>query len=62
MGNYDVAAYVWPAYTGRETRTRMFWPEGMGEWQTVKNAAPKYQGHTWPRGLFGGMWMKRIRM
>lgn len=49
MGNYDVAAYVWPAYTGRETRTRMFWPEGMGEWQTVKNAVPKYQGHTWPR-------------
>lgn len=54
MGNYDVAAYVWPAYTGRETRTRMFWPEGMGEWQTVKNAAPKYQGHTWPRRARSG--------
>ncbi len=46
---YDVAAYVWPAYTGDEPRTRMFWPEGMGEWQSVRNAVKKYPGHTWPR-------------
>ena len=38
---YDVAAYIWPAYTGDEPRTRMFWPEGMGEWQSVKNSKPK---------------------
>lgn len=44
MGNYDVAAYVWPAYTGREKRSLMFWPEGMGEWQSVKNAAAKFPG------------------
>ena len=35
---WDVAAYVWPSYTGDEPRTRGFWPEGNGEWQTVKNA------------------------
>ena len=29
---YDVAAYIWPAYTGDEPRTRMFWSEGIGEW------------------------------
>lgn len=46
---YDVAAYVWPSYTGDEPRTRMFWPEGMGEWQTVKNSVPKFPGHDWPR-------------
>jgi len=46
---YDVAAYIWPAYTGDEPRTRIFWPEGMGEWQSVKAAGPKYEGHTWPR-------------
>ena len=34
---YDIAAYVWPVYTGDELRTRMFWPEGIGEWQSVKN-------------------------
>lgn len=46
---YDIAAYVWPAYTGDELRSRMFWPEGMGEWQTVRRAVPKFEGHTWPR-------------
>ncbi|MGN0867318.1 MAG: glycoside hydrolase family 99-like domain-containing protein [Oligosphaeraceae bacterium] len=45
----DVAAYVWPAYTGDELRTRIFWPEGIGEWQSVKNAVTKYPGHSWPR-------------
>ena len=38
MKKYDVAAYVWPSYTGDELRARMFWKEGYGEWQSVKNA------------------------
>ena len=46
---YDVAAYIWPSYTGDEPRTRMFWPEGNGEWETVRKAEAKYPGHTWPR-------------
>ncbi|NLG25465.1 MAG: hypothetical protein GX558_08925, partial [Clostridiales bacterium] len=46
---YDVAAYIWPAYTGDEPRARMFWPEGMGEWQSVRSAGAKYPGHEWPR-------------
>ena len=49
MGNYDIAAFIWPAYTGDEPRTRMFWPEGMGEWQSVRSAGAKYEGHQWPR-------------
>ena len=49
MGKYDVAAYVWPAYTGDEPRTRIFWEEGIGEWQTVKNSAPKSNGYFWNR-------------
>ncbi len=49
MGKLDVAAYVWPAYTGDEGRTRIFWPEGYGEWETVKAATAKYEGHQWPR-------------
>jgi hypothetical protein len=47
--NCDVAAYIWPAYTGNEMRTRLFWPEGYGEWQSVKNAVSKFPGHDWPR-------------
>ena len=46
---YDVAAYVWPAYTGDEPRARIFWPEGIGEWQSVKNSVKKFPEHSWPR-------------
>jgi hypothetical protein len=49
MGKYDIAAYVWPSYTGDEPRAWQFWPERYGEWQTVKAAGPKYDGHQWPR-------------
>ncbi len=49
MQKYDVAAYIWPAYTGDEPRSRIFWPEGYGEWQTVKAAKPMVAGHQWPR-------------
>ena len=46
---YDVAAYIWPAYTGKEPRTRIFWPEGIGEWQTVRGFNRAYPHSTWPR-------------
>ena len=39
MKKYDIAAYIWPSYTGTEPRTRIFWDEGIGEWQTVRKAA-----------------------
>ena len=50
---YDIAAYIWPAYTGDEPRTRMFWSEGMGEWQSVKNSAPKGDYHWNRKPLWG---------
>ena len=46
---YDVAAYIWPAYTGDEPRTRIFWPEGIGEWETVRKTGRRYGNDTWPR-------------
>ncbi|MBQ9481969.1 MAG: glycoside hydrolase family 99-like domain-containing protein [Clostridia bacterium] len=49
MKKYDVAAYVWPAYTGDEPRARMFWREGIGEWQSIKNSKPKENGYFWNR-------------
>lgn len=39
MKHYDVAAYIWPSYTGRDMRSRIFWPQGIGEWQTVLSTA-----------------------
>ena len=50
MKNYDIAAFIWPSYTGDEPRSRIFWPEGYGEWQTVKAMTDKgYKGCRWPR-------------
>lgn len=49
MKDYDIAAYVWPSYTGKEPRTKIFWPDGIGEWQTVKSAKSFIEGDDWPR-------------
>ena len=49
MKKYDIAAYIWPSYTGDEPRSRIFWPEGYGEWQTVKAAVTRYEEQPWPR-------------
>lgn len=45
----DVGAFIWPSYTGHEPRTTMFWTEGHGEWETVRDAKPKFPGQMWPR-------------
>lgn len=45
---YDVAAFVWPSYHP-DDRARIFWPDGIGEWQTVMANEPKYEGHEQPR-------------
>ncbi len=45
---YDVAAIVWPSYHP-DDRAKIFWPEGIGEWQTVMSNKPKFEGHEQPR-------------
>jgi len=37
---YDIAAFVWPSYYP-DDRAKIFWPDGIGEWQTVMNYEPK---------------------
>lgn len=44
----DVAAYIWPAYHD-DPRSRIFWPQGRGEWETVLASRPRYDGHKHPR-------------
>lgn len=44
----DVAAYIWPSYHD-DPRSRIFWNQGFGEWQSVLSARPKYEGHIEPR-------------
>jgi len=45
---YDIAAYVWPSYHP-DDRAKIFWPDGIGEWQTVMNNKSKFKGHEQPR-------------
>ena len=45
---YDVAAFVWPSYHP-DDRAKIFWPGGIGEWETVMKDATKYEGHLQPR-------------
>lgn len=46
---YDVAAYVWPDYTGDEPRTGCSGRKGSGNGSPFKNAVRKFPGHDWPR-------------
>ena len=45
---YDIAAFVWPSYHP-DDRAKIFWPDGIGEWQTVMSNTAKFPGHTQPR-------------
>ena len=49
MKRYDVAAYIWPSYTGKELRARQFWEQGIGEWQSVLSAEARVEGQRLPR-------------
>jgi hypothetical protein len=46
--HYDVAAYVWPSYHPDE-RAKIFWPMGIGEWETVMKNKAKFEGYEQPR-------------
>jgi hypothetical protein len=48
FAQYDVAAFIWPSYHP-DDRAKIFWPEGIGEWQTVLSNKPKFEGHEQPR-------------
>ena len=46
---YDVAAYVWPAYHNEPRWAELgIFKDGRGEWQNVYEAVPKWDGHRQP--------------
>lgn len=49
MKRYDVAAYVWPSYTGKEPRAYQFWEQRIGEWQSVLSAEKRTADQIFPR-------------
>jgi len=47
--DYDVAAYVWPAYQPEPRWAELgIFDKGIGEWQNVQEARPKWPGHHQP--------------
>ena len=47
--DYDVAAYVWPAYQPEPRWAELgIFKDGKGEWQNVYEAKPKWEGHRQP--------------
>lgn len=46
---YDVAAFLYPAYASDDPRLRPFWPMGIGEWETVMTMQQRNPGHYWNR-------------
>ena len=47
---YDIAAYVWPAYQPEPRWAELgIFKAGKGEWQSVWEARPKWDGHEQPR-------------
>ncbi|MBW2252881.1 MAG: glycoside hydrolase family 99-like domain-containing protein [Deltaproteobacteria bacterium] len=46
---YDVAAFYWPSCHFDE-RWATFFPDGsQGEWESIRNCKPKWEGHYQPR-------------
>jgi hypothetical protein len=47
---YDVAAYVWPAYFNEPRFGEIgVFPDGKGEWEAIYSARAKFEGHRQPR-------------
>lgn len=42
--HYDVTASIWQ-FNHPDDRAEIFWPDGIGEWQTVMKNKPKFEGH-----------------
>lgn len=46
---YLVAAYVWPSCHDDSLAHAYLWPEGIGEWEVIKQGDPRFKGHYQPK-------------
>ncbi|MDD6473677.1 MAG: glycoside hydrolase family 99-like domain-containing protein [Bacteroidales bacterium] len=44
-----VAAYIWPSCHDDSLGHHYLWPEGIGEWEVIKQGDPRYEGHYQPK-------------
>jgi hypothetical protein len=46
---YDIAVYYFPNYHMDDTRNQIRYGKGWSEWELVKNARPRFEGHVQPK-------------
>ena len=46
---YDIAVYYFPNYHTDDTRNELRYGKGWSEWELVKNAVPRFEGHNQPK-------------
>ena len=46
---YIVAAYYWPSCHVDPRSKKIWWEKGIGEWEIVQKATPRFEGHRQPR-------------
>ena len=46
---YDIAAYYFPNYHNDDSRNQLRYGKGWSEWELVKNAQPRFDGHKQPK-------------
>ena len=47
--DYDIAAFYWPAYHSEARWDELAgWTDGIGEWEIIRDARPRFDGHEQP--------------
>jgi hypothetical protein len=46
---YEIAAYYFPNYHTNDARNELRYGKGWSEWELVRNAKPRYEGHNQPK-------------
>jgi len=46
---YDIAVYYFPNYHNDDSRNELRYGKGWSEWELVKNALPRFEGHNQPK-------------
>ncbi len=47
--DYHVAAFYWPSQHDEPRSWEVFWGEGIGKWEMIRKADPRFKGHYQPR-------------
>ncbi len=47
--DYYVCAYVWPSCHNDPLAQKYIWPQGIGEWEVIKQGDIRFEGHYQPR-------------